>query len=297
MPQFDFFLFSKILNVLAAAFTSLVFILISGMLVKIWVNRSTIILFNVFLLNELKLFKAGISFLTMFACDLVEQFIYAPKLAIIPAAIIAFAAIGAVIFSEYCFKKVVAFVSEVTYDVNDDDRISATKNLIWFIAIFLFIGVTNFFGLIPSSYTFTSSAVAPFFIAISVFFTWMGLVLRNFGFKSFAGLLPAGTSIFIAPLIVFIELISNIAKFISLGVRLFANMFAGHLLLKVFYCIVFQFFVSVNIIFLPFNALASVFTIFIILLELLIAFLQAFVMLLLVVLYFKETRLFALGSH
>lgn len=106
--------------------------------------------------------------------------------------------------------------------------------------------------------------------------------------SAFAAPLPAGTNIFIAPLILLIEVVSNLAKFISLGIRLFANMFAGHLLLKVFYCICFEVLRHFAL-FYAFSGIFVVFFIFfIVVLELLIAFLQAFVFSLLVILYLQE---------
>lgn len=112
---------------------------------------------------------------------------------------------------------------------------------------------------------------------------------------SLAGFLPAGTSIFIAPLIIIIEIVSNFAKFISLGIRLFANMFAGHLLLKVFYSIGFQLFMYASFFTFFSELLVILFVIFITSLEIMIAALQAFVMLLLTVLYIRESESFVSG--
>jgi len=104
--------------------------------------------------------------------------------------------------------------------------------------------------------------------------------------------LPAGTNLFIAPLIILIEVVSTIAKFASLGIRLFANMFAGHLLLKVFYSIAFQIVAGLTLFLALSEALVSFLLFAIIALEIMIAFLQSFVMLLLTVLYFKEAENF-----
>jgi F-type H+-transporting ATPase subunit a len=111
-----------------------------------------------------------------------------------------------------------------------------------------------------------------------------------------AGLLPAGTNIFITPLLIVIELISSLAKFASLGIRLFANMFAGHLLLKVFYTLVFVTASQISILTTLFGLIIVFFTFFISVLEFLIAFLQAFVFFLLSTLYSRETIYFV-GSH
>lgn len=163
-------------------------------------------------------------------------------------------------------------------------------------AIFVLVASTNLIGLLPFSYTLTSSLAAPFFISLTIFFTYNYILIKNGGIGFFAGFLPAGTNIFIAPLIIIIEVISTIAKFISLGVRLFANMFAGHLLLKVFYTISFQMINSLSLFFLLGHGFVASFLIFITLLETLIALLQAFVLLLLAIIYLKEAETF-INAH
>lgn len=114
----------------------------------------------------------------------------------------------------------------------------------------------------------------------------------RFGFSSFAGLVPAGDRNAITPLVAAIELISNFAKFISLGVRLFANMFAGHLLLKVLYSAVFLVVSAGSILSAGLAFLVILFTVFIVVLETMIAFLQAYVFLLLTTIYIKDIKLF-----
>jgi F-type H+-transporting ATPase subunit a len=64
------------------------------------------------------------------------------------------------------------------------------------------------------------------------------LLIRKFGLFSAFVFLPKGVNIFIAGLLIGIEIISNIVKFVSLAVRLFANMFSGHMLLKTVYSVV-----------------------------------------------------------
>jgi F-type H+-transporting ATPase subunit a len=116
------------------------------------------------------------------------------------------------------------------------------------------------------------------------------------GFLFTAGFLPAGTERAIGPLVILIEIVSNLAKFISLGVRLFANMFAGHLLLKVFYSICFQVTTAISLFFFLPEFFTTAFVFFIVSLEAMIALLQSFVFVLLSVLYLKEAENFIL-SH
>lgn len=90
-----------------------------------------------------------------------------------------------------------------------------------------------------------------------------------------------------------IEVISHLSKFLSLGVRLFANLFSGHLLLKVFYSFIFLVLNAVSFVTLPGILVLIGFTAFVILLEFLIAFLQAYVALLLSTLYISGTKIFS----
>ncbi|RZI46149.1 F0F1 ATP synthase subunit A [Candidatus Finniella inopinata] len=100
--------------------------------------------------------------------------------------------------------------------------------------LFLFILGGNLLGLLPHAYTFTSQLVVTFTLAGVVFvsITCLGFAKHGFGFLRL--FLPAGTPIYIAPLLVFVEVISYLSRPVSLAVRLFANMVAGHVMLKIF---------------------------------------------------------------
>lgn len=100
-------------------------------------------------------------------------------------------------------------------------------------SIFLFILSLNLIGLIPYSFTLTSHLIVTLSISLSVFIGINIVCMKLHGVKMFSLFLPAGTSITLAFLLVPIELISYIFKPISLSIRLFANMMAGHTLLKV----------------------------------------------------------------
>lgn len=117
-------------------------------------------------------------------------------------------------------------------------------------------------------------------------------MLIRYGFQAFAGLVPAGDRNAITPLVAAIELISNFAKFISLGVRLFANMFAGHLLLKVLYSAVFLVVTAGSVLSFCLAIFVVAFTLFIVVLESMIAFLQAYVFLLLTTIYIRDIKQF-----
>lgn len=99
--------------------------------------------------------------------------------------------------------------------------------------IFLFILSLNLIGLIPYSFTVTSHLIVTLFISLSIFVGINIVCAKLHGIRMLSLFLPAGTSIFLAFLLVPIELISYVFKPISLSIRLFANMMAGHTLLKV----------------------------------------------------------------
>lgn len=93
--------------------------------------------------------------------------------------------------------------------------------------------LSNLIGLIPYSFTSTSHLTVTFFLALSVFIGINIITVLKYRLKSFSAFLPDSTSFFLALLLAPIEFISYIAKPISLGVRLFINLMAGHSLLKV----------------------------------------------------------------
>jgi ATP synthase subunit 6 len=100
-------------------------------------------------------------------------------------------------------------------------------------SLFLFILSLNLLGLIPYSFTLTSHLIVTFFISLSIFIGINIICAKMHGIRMFALFLPSGTSVLLAFLLVPIELISYIFKPVSLSIRLFANMMAGHTLLKV----------------------------------------------------------------
>jgi F-type H+-transporting ATPase subunit a len=100
--------------------------------------------------------------------------------------------------------------------------------------LFMFILFGNLIGLIPYSFTFTSHIIVTFGMAMAVF---IGVTIIGFikhGWRFFGLLLPHGVPWYIAPLLIPIELLSYFTRPVSLSLRLFANMTAGHTMLKVF---------------------------------------------------------------
>ena len=146
--------------------------------------------------------------------------------------------------------------------------------------LFMFILFGNMLGMLPYSFTFTSHIIVTFALAITIFLgvTVLAFVKHGVGFFKFFA--PAGIPVLILPLLIPIEIISYLSRPISLSVRLFANMMAGHILLKVFGGFVIQ--MSL------FGVLPLAFLVALTGLEMLIAFLQAYVFAILTCLYIND---------
>jgi ATP synthase subunit 6 len=99
--------------------------------------------------------------------------------------------------------------------------------------LFLSILSMNLIGLVPYSFTLTSHLIVTFALSLAVFIGINIVCLKEHGIKFFCLFLPPGTSVILSLLLVPIELISYVFKPVSLSIRLFANMMAGHTLLKV----------------------------------------------------------------
>jgi F-type H+-transporting ATPase subunit a len=101
-------------------------------------------------------------------------------------------------------------------------------------SLFMFVLFGNLLGMIPYSFTFTSHIIVTFAMAVVVFVGTTVIGFATHGVKFFNMFLPAGTPWYVAPLLIPIEILSYFTRPISLALRLFANMTAGHTLLKVF---------------------------------------------------------------
>jgi F-type H+-transporting ATPase subunit a len=101
-------------------------------------------------------------------------------------------------------------------------------------SLFMFICVSNMIGIIPYTFTVSSHIIITAALALLVFFTVLVYGFYKNGLKFFKLFVPSGIPIAILPLVVLIEIISFLSRPISHSVRLFANMLAGHITLKVF---------------------------------------------------------------
>ena len=100
--------------------------------------------------------------------------------------------------------------------------------------LFMFVLFSNLLGLIPYSYTTTSQIVVTFAMALTIFVGVTLIALVKHGFHFFSFFVPSGAPKALIPFLVIIEVISYFVRPVSLSVRLFANMLAGHTMLKVF---------------------------------------------------------------
>ena len=169
------------------------------------------------------------------------------------------------------------FIAQLLKDtVGNDGR----KYFPFVFTIFMFVLVGNMVGMIPYSFTFTSHIIVTFALAIVVF---IGVVILGFvkhGLHFFSFFVIPGLPWFMLPILLPIEIISFLSRPISLSVRLFANMLAGHTLLKVFA----GFVVSLGLA----GILPLTFVVALTGLEILIAFLQAYVFAILTCLYIND---------
>lgn len=184
-------------------------------------------------------------------------------------------------------------VAELMYEfvanmVRENAGGEGMKYFSFIFTLFVFVLLLNMLGMIPYSFTVTSHIIVTFALALMVFIgvTAIGFIKHGLGFFRF--FVPSGVPGWLLPVIVVIEVISYLTRPISLSVRLFANMMAGHTMLKVFG----SFVVALGLIggWAPLAFMVA-FTG----LEVLVAFLQAFVFSILTCIYLNDAL--HLGGH
>jgi F-type H+-transporting ATPase subunit a len=153
--------------------------------------------------------------------------------------------------------------------------------------LFMFILVANIIGLIPYTFTVTSHIIITAALALLVFVTVLVYGFYKNGLGFFRLFVPHGIPIYILPLIVFIEVLSFLSRPISHSVRLFANMLAGHITLKVFASFV-TLLGGLGIAGIAGATLPLALVVALTALELLVAFLQAYVFAILTCIYLND---------
>jgi F-type H+-transporting ATPase subunit a len=149
------------------------------------------------------------------------------------------------------------------------------------LTLFTFILFCNVLGLIPYSFTVTSHIIVTLALALVVFIgaTIIGFIRNGFGYLKL--FVPSGVPVVLLPLVVVIEIVSYFIRPMSLSIRLFANMMAGHMMLKVMAGFVVMLGVTAG--WLPLIAMVGLYG-----LELLVAALQAYVFALLTCMYLSD---------
>ena len=176
-------------------------------------------------------------------------------------------------------------MAEISYEfvanmIRDNVGQEGRKYFPFIFTLFMFVLFGNLLGMIPYSFTYTSHIVVTFAMAAVVFIGVTAIGFKKHGLHFLSFLMPAGVPIFMAPLIIPIEILSYFTRPVSLALRLFANMTAGHTMLKVF-----AGFVTLLGVFgvVPLMLVAALTG-----LELIIAFLQAYVFTILTCVYLND---------
>ena len=155
-------------------------------------------------------------------------------------------------------------------------------------SLFYFILLGNMLGMLPYGYTFTAQLVVTLGLALLIFIGTTIIGFLKHGVRFFGLFLPHGTPWYIAPILVPIEIISYCFRPISLSLRLFANMTAGHTLLKVFAGFIGAFVASIGVLGILPGLIPLVAVIGLTGLEFLVAFLQAYVYTVLACIYLND---------
>ena len=154
-------------------------------------------------------------------------------------------------------------------------------------SLFLFVLIANLTGNVPYSFTITTSIVVSLGLSFTIFIgvTILGLSIHKIHFFSF--FVPTGTPLGLVPMLVLIEMVSYVARAFSLGIRLFANLTAGHTLMKIVSTLLYQLFTSSILVavvaLIPFGIFLAIMG-----LELAVSFIQAYVISILTCSYIKD---------
>ena len=182
-------------------------------------------------------------------------------------------------------------ITEMSYTfvakmINETAGSNAKPFFPFIFTLFMFVLFCNMVGMLPYSFTVTSHIIVTFVLAAFVFIGVTIIGFMKHGFKYLELFVPKGVPVVLLPLIVVIEVISYLSRPVSLSVRLFANMMAGHTMMKVFG----GFVISLGIVggWLPLG-----FSVALTGLEILVAFLQAYVFAILTCIYLND----ALNLH
>ena len=185
----------------------------------------------------------------------------------------------------------IQLVAEMFYNfiakmISDTAGSKAKPYFPFIFSLFMFVLFCNMFGMIPYSFTVTSHIIVTLIMAMFIFVAVTIIGFIKHGFRYLKIFVPSGVPVLLLPLITVIEIISYLSRPVSLSVRLFANMMAGHTMLKVFG----GFVISLGLVA---GWLPLTFSVALTGLEILVAFLQAYVFAILTCIYLND----ALNLH
>ena len=171
--------------------------------------------------------------------------------------------------------------------VRDQIGIANEIYLPFIYSLFFFVLFANLVGNIPYSFTITTSVIVTIGLSFTILIGVTILGLYNHKIRFFAFFIPSGTPLALVPLLMLIELLSYSARAFSLGIRLFANMCAGHTLLKILSTFLYQMF-SGGIIIAVLTLIPFALFIALIGLELAVSFIQSYVFCILACSYIRD---------
>ena len=185
----------------------------------------------------------------------------------------------------------IQLIAELIYNfiskmISDTAGSKAKPYFPFIFSLFMFVLFCNMIGMLPYAFTVTSHIIVTLVMALFIFISVTIIGFIKHGFKYLSIFVPKGVPAVLLPLITIIEIISYLSRPVSLSVRLFANMMAGHTMLKVFG----GFVISLGLLggWLPLS-----FSVALTGLEILVAFLQAYVFAILTCIYLND----ALNLH
>ena len=171
--------------------------------------------------------------------------------------------------------------------VRDQINTNNEKYFPFIYSIFFYILIANLVSNVPYSFAVTASGVVSLGLSLTVFIGVTILAVSIHGIRFFAFFIPSGTPLYLVPLLALIELVSYLARAVSLGVRLFANITAGHTLLKILSTYLFKLFTG-NLIVAVLTLIPFAIFLALVGLEIAVSLIQAFVFTLLVCSYLKD---------
>lgn len=178
-----------------------------------------------------------------------------------------------------------AYLATVSSIVNQ--QLARPSYIPLFYSLFISLLAFNLVGMVPYSFAITSQFVIVFGLSISIFIAINYIGIREHGLGILSLFLPAGTPLGLVPLLIIIELLSYLSRPLSLGIRLGANIFAGHTILNIISSFSWKL-ISKSILGITVLVLSYAFLSALVILEIGIAIIQAYVFTLLSVYYLKD---------